>query len=72
MPFNVNSPAMIDYSRVLAGRPQASTPGEVFLLNDPNRTVIEASLANHSSSMARRLRELTHITELSIKQELAN
>eukprot|EP00972_Heterocapsa_arctica_P047258 6972228-Heterocapsa_arctica.AAC.1 len=63
---------MIEYSRVLAGRPQEPTPGEISMSNDPNRPVIEASLTNHSSSMARRLREYAHRTELSIKQELAS
>eukprot|EP00972_Heterocapsa_arctica_P029305 4311473-Heterocapsa_arctica.AAC.1 len=60
---------MIEYYRVLDGGPQVPTPGDIFIANDHNRAVIEASLANQSSLMANRFREQTQEPELTIKQE---
>eukprot|EP00972_Heterocapsa_arctica_P039211 5777617-Heterocapsa_arctica.AAC.1 len=62
---------MVEYYRTLNGPEQVATKGEIFLGNDPDKTMVEISLANQSSLMARRYREHTQDTETSIKQALA-
>eukprot|EP00972_Heterocapsa_arctica_P013232 1944756-Heterocapsa_arctica.AAC.1 len=62
---------MVEYFRALNGLTQVATEGQIFLADDPERTRVEASLANQSSLMARRFRETTQETETSIKHELA-
>eukprot|EP00972_Heterocapsa_arctica_P033301 4901263-Heterocapsa_arctica.AAC.1 len=62
---------MVEYYRTLNGLRQAATKGEISLGNDPDRAMVEISLANQSSLMARRYREQTQDTETTIKQALA-
>eukprot|EP00972_Heterocapsa_arctica_P010254 1506058-Heterocapsa_arctica.AAC.1 len=62
---------MVEYYRTLNGPDQAATKGGLFLVNDPDRAMVEISLVNQSSLMVRRYREQTQYTETSIKQALA-
>eukprot|EP00972_Heterocapsa_arctica_P042482 6261433-Heterocapsa_arctica.AAC.1 len=62
---------MVEYCRTLNGNDQAATKGEIFLGNDPDRAMVEISLVNQSSLLARRYREQTQETETTIKQALA-
>eukprot|EP00972_Heterocapsa_arctica_P012433 1826069-Heterocapsa_arctica.AAC.1 len=70
-PCNVKAPSMIYYLRTLHGPDQAMMKGEIFLGNDPDRAMIEASLVNQSSRLARKYREQTQDSETFIKQALA-
>eukprot|EP00972_Heterocapsa_arctica_P091874 13550013-Heterocapsa_arctica.AAC.1 len=48
---------MVEYYRVLNGPTHAATRGELFLVNDPDRAMVEVSPLNQSTLLARRCRE---------------